>query len=328
MRTIFSAGLLSLFAVVLAGGAMSHNAEPASGDTATPTPTPALGPWVTVFSSDFEGAVEPEWSTTTTDETPLFGRRFLGQFVNNTVSLTLSGLPQHTHASVSFDLFIIRTWDGNGTTFGPDIWGLSVEGGPTLLRTTFSSAHGSVTHRQAYPEWYPGGDNPDQTGASAVNTLGFIGQFGLQDSTYDLGFTFPHTSSSLVLDFSAAGLQWLADESWGLDNVTVSISSTVPPTPTATPPGQTATPTPEPSYSGDLNCDGAVTSVDSLAILRYVAGLPPLVQHESCTDVGFGNPLMGDVNCDGQVMAVDSLFILRHVAGLPVNLPPGCPAVG
>ncbi len=77
-----------------------------------------------------------------------------------------------------------------------------------------------------------------------------------------------------------------------------------------------------------MNCDGAVTATDSLAILRYVAALPPLVQHEPCTDVGAGHPLMGDVNCDGAVTAVDSLFILRHVAGLPVNLPGGCPPVG
>ncbi len=78
-----------------------------------------------------------------------------------------------------------------------------------------------------------------------------------------------------------------------------------------------------------MNCDGAVTAVDSLAILRYVAGLPPLAQHEPCPDVGQppADPF-GDVNCDGQVTAVDALFTLRHVAGLPVNLPPGCAPVG
>lgn len=42
------------------------------------------------------------------------------------------------------------------------------------------------------------------------------------------GFTFAHSSSTLTLDFRAIGLQELADESWGIDNVTVDISGLAP----------------------------------------------------------------------------------------------------
>jgi hypothetical protein len=38
-------------------------------------------------------------------------------------------------------------------------------------------------------------------------------------------FAFIHTNSSLGLNFTASGLQPLSDESWGLDNVVVSLSS-------------------------------------------------------------------------------------------------------
>ena len=110
---------------------------------------------------------------------------------------------------------IEQSWDGNDNTYGPDIWDLSVQDGPTLLHTTFSKGQ-----RQAYPDTYPGGDHPARTGALENNSLGYS-FYG--DSVYHLSFTFPHSANSLVLVFSASGLQGLGDESWGLDNVNVSL---------------------------------------------------------------------------------------------------------
>jgi hypothetical protein len=43
------------------------------------------------------------------------------------------------------------------------------------------------------------------------------------DAVYKLDFTFPHSTSSLVLDFSGSNLSPLSDESWGLDNVKVEV---------------------------------------------------------------------------------------------------------
>jgi titin len=113
---------------------------------------------------------------------------------------------------------------------------------------------------------------------------------------------------------------------------TPSPTPTPTPTPTATPPGQTPTPTPsgqtpgptptptptptpsrtpKPTGSpggiqGDVTCDEEATSVDSLFILREVAGLGAGACAEN-----------GDVNCDGDRTAVDALGVLRFVAGLP-----------
>ena len=178
------------------------------------------GDEVTVYSNDFEGTVGPEWSNTSLDTTPAGARRFLGQFGNGLVTLALGDLPSHTQATVSFDLFIIGSWDGNGIPFGPDVWDLSVAGGPTLVHTTFAN---NPALPQSYPSTHPGDDHSPRTGALEDNTLGY--SFGIEptDAVYRLSFTFAHSGSSLVLDFSGSGLEDLDNESWGLDNVVVRV---------------------------------------------------------------------------------------------------------
>jgi PEP-CTERM motif len=183
-----------------------------------------------VYFNDFEGIVGPEWSSVSTDLTPLGSRRFLGQFSNNTISLTLTGMPTHTEVALSFDVFLLLTWDGNNLIFGPDLWSVAVDNGPTLLQTTFSNAFSSeVEFRQAYPDAYPGGDHPGLTGAAELDTLGYpdlSAYAGANDAVYRLSFTFPHVADSLRLTFSGTGLEGLGDESWGLDTVQVRVAST------------------------------------------------------------------------------------------------------
>jgi hypothetical protein len=192
----------------------------------------------------------PEWSNDTRDITPAGGRVFLGQFNNETVSLLLSGLPAHSEVTVSFDLFIIQSWDGNRTApAGPDIWDLSVAGGPTLLHTTFASVDEGPN--QAYPDTFPGGDNPAGTGASEVNTLGY-GFSG--DSVYHLSFTFSHSASTLQLNFSGTGLEDIFSESWGLNNVEVAVDGNV-------------------VYSNDFESSVLATN-DDFDNARVVGGLP------------------------------------------------------
>lgn len=197
---------------------------------------PAVGQ--TVYSNTFtNGAgggqilpgVTATWSATNTEVTPS-GRhgRFLGQFGAGTVSLTLTGLPSHRQVSVGFNLFIIGSWDGNHPEafFGPDLWSLSVSGGPTLLNTTFNN-HTDTTggdapwtaNGQSFPLNYPGRVR-SKTGAVESNTLGYE-YGGPKDAVYFIGRTFNHTGSSLTILFSAPNLQPIDDESWGLDNIFV-----------------------------------------------------------------------------------------------------------
>ena len=90
----------------------------------------------------------------------------------------------------------------------------------------------------------------------------------------------------------------------------------------------TPTPTPGPGQFGDVDCNGSVDAVDSLKILRYVAGLS-VSQTEPCPDIGSAVPsVFGDVDCNGSVDAVDALKALRYVAGLSVSQTEPCPDIG
>lgn len=192
-----------------------------------------------VYSNDFEGAVGPEWSNTSTDVTPMGARHFLGQFgsvsVDQSVLLTLGDIPPHTGITVSFDLFIIASWDGHGIDVGPDIWDLTAVGVTNLLHTTFSNVQNcfDCDRCQDFPGTYPGSDFSYKTGATETNSLGFHFLYGSPcttvgidagDAVYHLTFSFPHTDSSLVLNFSDSltGSKLAPDESWGLDNMVVS----------------------------------------------------------------------------------------------------------
>jgi len=187
------------------------------------------------YNEDFEGVLGSEWGCTTVqkDVTPT-GRGFLGQFGNETVCLSLDNLPYHNWVTVSLDVYVILSWNGNVVSVGgnapielapevivgPDKWQLDADG-ETLLLTTFSNYLG---HDQAYPGWYPGSSYPRFSGAFEINSLGYRWNSTTpMDSVYRLSFTFLHNSESLELDFSAMGLQALSDESWGLDNVKVEL---------------------------------------------------------------------------------------------------------
>lgn len=200
---------------------------PSPTPTASPTPIPTPTPTPFVYRKDFEGggSAGPEWSSQGTDVTPVGGRRFLGQFTENqTVTLNLNGLPAHNSVTISFDLYLIRSWDGDGSQGdGPDEWRLSVVGGATLLRTTFSNYNGTngIFVPQHYPNSFPGALlHAGRTGAVEGDTLGYTNGAN-QDAVYHLSFTFNHTQSNVSFLFAGQGLQGILDESWGLDNVEV-----------------------------------------------------------------------------------------------------------
>lgn len=197
----------------LAAGAIDCNTNGTPDDCET-------GTAYSYYFIDFESGADANWSTQQTDVTPAGGRRFLGRFENNTATLTLSGLPVHEQIVLEFDLFIINTWDGNQSGVGPDQWEVN-EGisDTTLLHTTFSSYA-----TQAFPDAFPGGNNPPRSGAVENDTLGY-GTGAGGDAVYRLAFTFDHASPTLVLNFLGINLQPSPDETWGLDNVRISLVS-------------------------------------------------------------------------------------------------------
>jgi hypothetical protein len=171
------------------------------------------------YWNDFEGILGEEWNfSSSISATPVGDRKFLGEFANDIVTLDLKNLPPHTRLIVSFDLFILKSWDGNRTDVGPDRFQFAVRNGPILLDTTFSN-YDPIT--QGYPGTLT--DNfQAKTGAHESNTLGYTHpSLGFADAVYQMTFSFDHTDPQVILDFQGVNLQDIADESWGLDNVRV-----------------------------------------------------------------------------------------------------------
>ncbi len=194
-----------------------------------------LEPQAVVYSytSDFEGLADIEWSHQITDKTPSTAqaeRTFLGQLGTDNVNLVLSSLPEHTTGRLSFELFIIRSWDGDDPR-GPDIWEIAVDG-QTLLQTTFDNENPLEPegHSQSFPNQYipgAGGSQKPRTGSTENNTLGyrFLGE--PMDAVYKFCFEFPHLADTLTVQFAAQGIDEVSagDESWGIDNVTLQLAN-------------------------------------------------------------------------------------------------------
>jgi hypothetical protein len=250
-----------------------------------------------LYANNFDGDVGTEWSPNTTAVTPVGGRRFLGQFGAQGVTLTLNNLRLHGYIWLSCDLFIIGSWDGNyvspGT--GPDIWDLSAEDGTTVVHTTFNT-HTFASQYQAFPDFYPGGQHPSNTGAIEVNTLGYSCSGSCTNAVYHLDLLFVHRSHSMVLTFSGLGLESLANESWGLDNLTIQIESPPPP---------------------DFDGDGDLDQFDLAYFFLCMEGpgTPP---------AGFPGCESADIDGDSDVDQADFGFVQRCMSGYDVPVDPYC----
>jgi hypothetical protein len=162
--------------------------------------------------------------------------RFLGEFggppvrkpgepgfnrtrVEQSIFLSLKDLPPHAALRVSFDLLVLKSWDGNSPAYGPDVFSFGLAGAPKLFESTFSNnpkvaAEGSSQN-------FPRRDSPPKSGAAAINTLGYPVFFG--DATYAFSLTLSHAETSAELEFHSSLFEGKGteDESWGLRNVRV-----------------------------------------------------------------------------------------------------------
>ena len=162
------------------------------------------------------------------------GSVVLGQYNSNAnagnFKLTLNSLPKHDLITISFDLYIHDSWDGNKTApDGPDIWQLLVDG-KTYINATFSNdicAAGNFCSPQSYPFNYPNNYNNPKKGAYKINLPGACSLTGSNTTTqYKITKTFTHTSSTLVLQCLDKLVQSNApnqkcDESWSVDNINI-----------------------------------------------------------------------------------------------------------
>src|SRR5262245_2880606 len=187
----------------------------------------------TVYSNTFETGhtLGTEWSAGSTVNWAYWGAftNFNGNYSNGSTTLTLAqptgpGLPGGSSGEpggggggpgpggmwiqyrVKFDLFIIDSWDGDLTINGPDRFRVAANG-VTLMNETFGNQPGSTQSFRA----------PDR----GPQLLGFRETW--MDSIYrniELPFTVP-VGSPISITWADGGLQGIMDESWGIDNVSV-----------------------------------------------------------------------------------------------------------
>jgi len=192
--------------------ALTADAGFADGALASPVPVAANEGYY--FAAFGDGSVGAEWSPAVSELSEVGGEWFLGSFGNDSVSLSLTGLPTHTQATITADLYVFGPWDGNSTTAGPDRVNVFVDG-QILSDVTFSNDPGVS---QSFPDDYPG-SHPGQTGAIDIDTLDAV------SAVYRLSYTVDHWGEDLVLDVAATNLTDFGEqpELWGLDNVSVDV---------------------------------------------------------------------------------------------------------
>ena len=165
-----------------------------------------------------------EWSNRKTSQIETDGRIYLGKFGRDKITLSLDRLARHQLVRVSFDLFLMQSWDGASRTYGESRWSLDVVDGPNLIQTTFGNC-GFFTDNnvQNFPDNRPFGKYPAWTGSTEHETLGTIQSWGGPSRTFDcssvyhLELAFPHSANDLKLCFQG----YKPDKTWGLRNVKV-----------------------------------------------------------------------------------------------------------
>lgn len=176
----------------------------------------------TFYENDFESNTTANFSAGSITLAPNSSTSFLGRFSGSaptSTTLSLAGLSAHTDLTISFDLYVIQSWDGTGNLgSGPDALKFTADG-TVLLDATFANRIGST---QSYSDATPLGGGPfdAKTDADAEANLGYADFFG-SSTTYNLSFTIAHSASDLSLVLEGFGLQDIGDESWGIDNVVV-----------------------------------------------------------------------------------------------------------
>jgi hypothetical protein len=164
------------------------------------------------YFNNFELEAGQEWSQA--QRIAYDGSMILGNFANQEVGFSLAGLPNHEAVIVSFDLYMIDSWDGNGPA-GGETW-LWTADGQTVLNTNFTSFQ---SKSQCYPDNCPAA-NPWGTGSDAA-IPGYC--FPMDGFRYHVVKTIPHNSATLNLNFQALGLQGLCDESWAFDDFSIEL---------------------------------------------------------------------------------------------------------
>lgn len=233
---------IALAAVALVLAACSESSTPTSPNIQALTPRAdfsAAGLGATYdFEGDFGASASPFLPSRTdiipSDTYTRGGKGFLGKFTDNMVTMSTDYVGG---GYVNFDLYIEGTWDGlSPSRFGQDLWQVSAYCGTEATGTPagqfLTSFSNKYTTKQSYPDAFGEGVHPGRTGAINLDELGFAPQevrttnraVSAYDAVYPMSLPFPAacaTAGSVTWAFGSNALQYVFDEFWGLDNVSV-----------------------------------------------------------------------------------------------------------
>jgi len=180
------------------------------------------------YANDFEtGPLGPEWSGNSVLTQAENFSQFNGRYSGGWTELTL-GYPQISHPgalvtpggtplqfTVTFDFYAIDSWDGDadyvsylGQRAGPDWLTVSVNDG-AVFEETFNN--------RGYTQTF---DEP----LTARSNLGFLSFSDAIYRTISVDFE-ASPGQPIVIRWEDSGLQGMADESWGVDNINVAYTS-------------------------------------------------------------------------------------------------------
>jgi hypothetical protein len=184
-----------------------------------------------VYTNDFEGNNLSNIDNAIISQ--FNNSKVLGLYNSNTnkgyFKLSVNNLPKHDLITISFDLYIHDSWDGNITYLdGPDIWQMKVDDA-IYVNATFSNLAciaGNFCPPQSYPFNYPNSYNNPRKGAYRTDLPGVCNMAGPNGtSQYKITKTFAHSSSTIELQcldkLISNAADKLCDESWSVDNINI-----------------------------------------------------------------------------------------------------------
>lgn len=141
---------------------------------------------------------------------PGLGTKYFAKDTTSLTTFTVGGLSGHTALRLKFDLIFVDSWDSTNGSPAPDLLTLNVGGTEYVL--TAANASGSVDN------FGPG------TLRARGDFLGGTGTFFNNDAIVGFDLLIPHSAASFTVTFQAGGAGWQGrgDESWGLDNWSLS----------------------------------------------------------------------------------------------------------
>jgi hypothetical protein len=174
------------------------------------------------------------------------GQTFLGRFTNTRTDVVINIPAGNSIYSVTYDLYIIGSWDGRGKqaqhgVFDANVYDVSYRCNATpgtvtsIFQTSFSN---QLTVQQDYPLAYLLGGNKAGTGSFAIDALNYrsdpttsntpvFRSYG--DVEYKQSYSGTNRCGtgafSLIISTSNPTQQSVYDESWGIDNVHVQADS-------------------------------------------------------------------------------------------------------